>query len=456
MPALQIIATIIAVALLIFAISKKLNATITLFSIGFIILAIMSLINHTSILGENTIGSSFLDMFEYIANQFASQTTKSGLLIMSVMGFVYYMNHLKASNLLALLAAKPLKKLKSPYIAVALAIVIGALLKLFVPSHSGLTTLLMATLYPMLIQIGVKKKTAVSAVVLSGAFDIGPACPVSTHVVKLDGIASETTITEFFIKQQIPVTLIAIMVAIIVFLVISIKADKNDTTETQVNEAQDPKSLGIPMFYALFPMIPLVLVLVFSKLVIGTIVISVTAANILGFTIAFIINIICSKNKKAAFNDTQKFFDGMGNSFASVIALIIGAAVFTAGLNAIGGISYILGSLSGSNSGATVAMIIASFITLLTSIITGSGVAATYAIAPLMPPVAQATGISVLKLVEPVILSGGLGRAVAPVSAAVIIACKMSDVEIMDVVKRNIAPVLSGFAASVLAALIIL
>ena len=456
MPALQIIATILAVALLIFAISKKLNATTTLFCIGFIILAVMSLINHTSVMGEDSIGSGFLDLFEYLAKQFASQTTKSGILIMSVMGFVFYMNHLKASNLLALLAAKPLKKLKSPYIAVGLAVFIGAVLKLFVPSHSGLTTLLMATIYPILIQIGVKKKTAVSTVVLSGAFDIGPACPVSTYVVKLDGIASETTISEFFVHQQLPVTVITILVVIAVFLVISIKEDKKDGSVAEAGETQDPKALGIPMFYALFPMIPLVLVLVFSKLVIGSIVMSVTAANILGFTIAFIINILCSKDKKAAFNDTQKFFDGMGNSFASVIALIIGAAVFTAGLNAIGGISYILGSLSSGGSGATVAMIVASGITLLTSLITGSGVAATYAIAPLMPPVAAATGISVLKLVEPVILSGGMGRAVAPVSAAVIIACRMSGVDIMDVVKRNIAPVLSGFVALIIASLVIL
>ncbi len=455
MPVLQIIATIAAVALLIYAISKKLNATTTLLCIGFIILAIMSIINQTSILGEDTKGSAFFDLFEYIANQFATQTTKSGILIMSVMGFVYYMNYLKASNLLALLAAKPLKKLKSPYVAVIIALLIGALLKLFIPSHSGLTTLLMATIYPILIQIGVKKRTAVAAVVLSGAFDGGPACPITNYVVKLEEVAAQTSITEFFVAYQIPIILIALAAAAVVFILVSKKADKKDTDIAQEEIIQDPKELGIPMFYAFLPMIPLILVIVFSKLVVGTIVLSVTAANIIGFVIAFIVNQICKKEKKVAFNDTQKFFDGMGNSFANVVALIIAASVFTAGLNAIGGITYILSSLSTGSAGGPVAAAVASGITLLTSLVTNSGVAAVYAISPLIPAVAASTGFGLLNMEAAIIIAGGLGRAVAPVSAAVIIACKMTNVDIMDIVKRNALPVAAAFIAGVAAALLI-
>ena len=209
------------------------------------------------------------------------------------------------------------------------------------------------------------------------------------------------------------------------------------------------------MFYAFLPMIPLILVIVFSKLVVGTIVLSVTAANIIGFVIAFIVNQICKKEKKVAFNDTQKFFDGMGNSFANVVALIIAASVFTAGLNAIGGITYILSSLSTGSAGGPVAAAVASGITLLTSLVTGSGVAAVYAISPLIPAVAASTGFGLLNMEAAIIIAGGLGRAVAPVSAAVIIACKMTNVDIMDIVKRNALPVAAAFIAGVAAALLI-
>lgn len=452
----QVIATIGVVFILIYAISKKLNPPTVLFGIGFIILAIMSFITGTSVMENNTVGSKFIDLFEYISVEFSTQVTKSGILIMSVMGFVYYMNHLKASNLLALLVAKYLKKLKSPYIAVVVTIILGAILKLFIPSHAGLTTLLMATIYPILIQIGVKKKTAVSTIVLCGTYDFGPACPVTNYVVKLDEIASQTTIIDFFIYWQLTITLLVIVTIAIFFTIFSIKKDKEDKSVAENMQTQDPEELGIPMFYAIFPIIPLVLVLVFSKLVVGSIVISVTAANIIGFAISFIINIIFNNDKKKAFNETQKFFEGMGKSFSDVIVLIIGASVFTAGLNAIGGITNILSLLSQSNLGSIYAIIVSSFITFITGVITGSGVASTYTIVPLMPGVAKATGISVLKYVTPIILAGGLGRAVSPISSAVIIACKMSGVNIMDVVKRNTIPILSGFVVSVITCIIFL
>lgn len=457
MDIIKLIATIFAVVLLIFAISKKLNATTTLFSIGLIILAVITLITGTSSMGEESIGNSFLDLFEFIGTKFSSQTVSSGILIMSVMGFVTYMNHLKASNLLALLAAKPLRRLKSPYVVVVLAIVVGAILKLFVPSHSGLTTLLMATIYPILIQVGVKKKTAVATVVISGAFDIGPACPITNFVVALDDVKKLTTITEFFIKKQLPVTVITIILTTVVFVLINRYFDKKEKEEAnEVMEVQEAKDLGIPMFYAVLPMLPLLLVLIFSKLVVGTIVISVVGANLIGFTVSFLCNLIFCKNRVTAFNDTQKFFDGMGNSFASVISLIVGASVFTAGINAIGGIALILNGLSGSGAGGGIATVVASAITTVTSLITGSGVAAVYAIAPMMPPISAATGMNLLKMMEPIILAGGIGRAVAPVSAAVIIACRMSGVDFMDVIKRNIMPVIVAFISAMAAAMILL
>lgn len=189
---------------------------------------------------------------------------------------------------------------------------------------------------------------------------------------------------------------------------------------------------------------------------VGTIVISVVGANLIGFTVSFLCNLIFCKNRVTAFNDTQKFFDGMGNSFASVISLIVGASVFTAGINAIGGIALILNGLSGSGAGGGIATVVASAITTVTSLITGSGVAAVYAIAPMMPPISAATGMNLLKMMEPIILAGGIGRAVAPVSAAVIIACRMSGVDFMDVIKRNIMPVIVAFISAMAAAMILL
>ena len=455
---IQMTATIIVIALLIYAVSKKFNAATALLSIGLIVLAVLTIINGVSVLGDSGIGSRTLDLFEYIANQFASQTTSIGILIMSVMGFVTYMNHIKASNLLALLAAKPLRKLKSPYIAVASAFMIGAALKLFIPSHGGLTTLLVATVYPILIELKVKKLTAAGTVLLSGTFDFGIADTVTNTVVKIEGISEQTSISEFFVNQQLPVSGIVVIVTLIVFLIVSIRADKKTADENITASAeQDPKEFGIPVFFALLPAVPLCLVFIFSKIIAGTIILSVVAANLIGFAIAFICNLVFSrKSKTEIFNESQKFYEGMGQCFSSVVVLIIGASVFTSALNGIGGIKIILNSIASSGSGGILTIFAASLITLLTATITGSGMAAVTTIAPLMPSMASAAGINVLKTLVPIIHAGGMARSIAPVNAALIIASRMCDVEIMDLVRRNLVPVTAGFAASVLASMILL
>ena len=455
---IQILATILAIICLIVAIQKKFNSTMVLFCIGFILILATTILGGGSVMGDGTIGNSFLDIFEYINDRFINTFTSVGLLIMSVMGFVTYMNHLKASNLLALLAVKPLKKLKSPYIVVVCAILLACILKLFIPSHSGLTTLLMATLYPVMIQLGVNKKTAVSAVIMGGAFDLGPACPMTNYVVSLEGVADKTTISEFFVHSQIPVTIPVIIIAVAVFMVICIALEKKETKGANQNETsiQDPRALGIPMWYAIFPVIPLFLVLIFSKLVVGTIVISVVAANFIGFFIAFLCNLLVSKDKKQSFNDTQQFFVGMGNSFASVICMVAGAALFTTGLNRIGEIEMLLNSLSNLSTGGPVAVFAGSALSFITTLATGSSTAGLYTVAAMMPPLAEAAGLSVLQAVEPVILVAGLGRAVAPVSGAVIIACKMGGVEAGDIAKRTMIPACVAFVAGVLLSLILL
>lgn len=456
MQIVQVLLTVFVIALMIFAVSKKFNATTTLLCIGLAILAVYTLITGTSVMGDKTSGSNFIDIFELVRTQFVTQLSSTGILIMSVMGFVYYMNHIKASNLLALLAARPLKKLKSPYVVVILAIVIAAILKLFIPSHSGLVTLLMATIFPIMIAAGVKRVTAASTIVLGSAFDLGPACPITGWAMTQEGFAQAGTIASFFVSYQIPITIIAAVIAAALFLFVSIRADKKDTSESINVETTDPHELGIPMFYAIFPTIPLILVLVFSELVMKSITISVVAANLMGFIFAFLINFIFTKtNRVQAFNDSQKYWDGMGNSFSNVVSLIAAASVFTAGLNLIGGTTVIINSLSLLGAGGIIVVIGAALIGFITSAVTGSGLAAIYTVAPLLPSAALASGMNMLAMLAPVITAGGVGRSISPVCAAVIIAASVSKLEVTDIVKRNMLPAIGACAAALISSFLL-
>lgn len=455
MAVLEIVLTLILLAVVVFAIAKKFNATTALLCIGVVSLLVYAVISGQSVMGENTSGSTLIDVFELVKTKFAAQMSGTGLLIMSVMGFVKYMDHIKASKLLALYASKPLKKMNKPYIVIALGIIIGAVLKLCIPSHAGLTTLLMATLYPIFVTTGISQVTAAAAVVIAGCFDLGPACPITTWAVSQEPVAKLTDVANFFVNYQLFRTMIVILVTIVVFIFLSMHADKKNTVAIQTVEDIEPSSLGVPAFYSIFPVIPLLFVILFSSLLPTGISISVPAANILGFLIAFVVNFIVSReDKKKVFNDTTEFWKGMGSAFTNVVALIGAAAVFSAAIDYIGGTKAIMNSIGNSSMGGAVIIIAAALINFLMALMTGSGVASSYAVLPMLYGAVEASGANLLIVVFAIVSSGGLGRAVSPVSGAVIIAGGASDTDVVGITRRTMIPVICGFITMLALALI--
>ncbi len=453
MTALKIILTLVVVALLLIAISKKFQATTTLICLGVVTILIYSLVTKTAV---GSSGSWFIDVFELISTNFGKQMSGSGLLIMSVMGFVKYMDHIKASKLLALYASRPLKKLGKPYLAAGLGIFIAAVLKLCIPSHSGLAALLMATMYPILVAAGLPTLTAAAAVLIGGCFDLGPACPITNWAVTQEPVAALTNIADFFVNYQVLRTLVVIFVTTLVFVLLSKRADnKEGHVGEETSEDIDPKSLGVPGFYAIFPIIPLVLVIVFSSLLKTGITIGVPAANFLSFIFAFLVNLLCTKGKKVeAFNGTANFWKGMGESFTSVVSLIGAAAVFSAAINYIGGTKAMMNSIAESSLGGVVIVIAAALINFLIAFITGSGVASSYAVLPMLYDPVAASGANLLLVVFAIVASGGMGRAISPVSGATIIVGGGSGHEVTDITKRTMIPVCTGFVAMIVMALI--
>ena len=79
-------------------------------------------------------------------------------------GFAGYMSQIGASNALVNICAEPLRRLKSPYLVLALAYLIGQSINLVIVSAAGLVMLLMVAFYPILTRVGVSKASAASAI----------------------------------------------------------------------------------------------------------------------------------------------------------------------------------------------------------------------------------------------------------------------------------------------------
>ena len=94
---------------------------------------------------EVSSGFALLDIFEFIQSAFSKTNANVGLMIMTIGGFVAYMDKIGASEALVKVALRPLAFLKkSPNIASVAVIPIGQLIFICVPSAAGFGLLLMA------------------------------------------------------------------------------------------------------------------------------------------------------------------------------------------------------------------------------------------------------------------------------------------------------------------------
>ncbi|MCV5745736.1 transporter, partial [Escherichia coli] len=85
------------------------------------------------------------------------QASGIGLIIMVAGGFASYMNQIGASDALVRICTAPLKVVRSPYIVLSLAYMLGQALFIVIPSAAGLAMLLLVLVYPILIGLGVSR-----------------------------------------------------------------------------------------------------------------------------------------------------------------------------------------------------------------------------------------------------------------------------------------------------------
>ena len=250
-------------------------------------------------------------------------------MIMSIGGFVAYIDKIGASKMLVKVAMKPLKLFKKyPYIAASMVIPIGQVLFTAIPSAAGLGLLLMASLFPILVNLGVSKLSAVSVITAATAFGIGPASAITASATSITNI--DTIV--FFLEYQIPLVLpLSISMMITYYFVNKYfdKKDKETIIEVEVTDKKEEKTENeAPIIYAIIPILPIVLLIVFSKIfnfLPTPISLDTTTAMFISLFVAIVFELIRTKNIKEVMTSLQTFWNGMGNIFKTVVTLIITA-----------------------------------------------------------------------------------------------------------------------------------
>ena len=392
---------------------------------------------------EVSSGVIVLDIFEYIKESFSKTNAGVGLMIMTIGGFVAYMDKIGASEALVRVALKPLAVLKKhPNLASIAVIPIGQLIFICIPSAAGFGLLLMASVFPILVNLGVSRIAAVSIITGCTSFCIGPASVITASAVQIAQIET----VPYFISLQIPIAIILNLVLLVTYFFVNKYYDEKDKLHPIEVKAKPKPTEVAPTIYALLPVLPLILLLTFSgvftilpiKLTIET-----TTAMLLSLFAGLMFELIRTKNLKAVFASFKVFLDGMGDIFKSVVTLIIVAEIFANGLIALGFMDGLITISQGAGLGAKGIGILMTLMIFFAAILMGSGNAAFFAFGPLIPSVAKQFGVSSTSILLPMNLSASMGRAISPIAGVLIATAEVAGVPVMQVVKRNLIPVIA-------------
>ena len=437
---MDLIIGLIAIVLVAYYIVKGYSATGVLMFGGLVLLFISVLMGH-SILpeGVKSTGSTYFDILEYVKYLLGNRGGGLGLMIMVLCGFSVYMTHLGANDVVVKLVSKPLKNIRSPYILMVFAYFLACLMSFAVSSATGLGVLLMATLFPVMVNVGISRGAA--AAICASPISI-ILSPTSGDVV-LSAEISKIPLGEFAFGTALPVSIFAILGIAVAHFFWQRYLDKKEGVQVERVNADEIKTTA-PNYYAILPLLPIIGVLIFDGKW-GLPNLHIVTVMVLCFIITAVVDFLRSFNAKQTFDNLIVAYRGMADAFAGVVMLLVAAGVFAQSLSTIGFITNLIDSAQTFGGSAFFMMLVLAVITILATMATGSGNAAFYAFAELIPKLATQMGVNPAFLTIPMLQASNLGRGLSPVSGVVVAVSGMGKISPFEIVKRMSVPMLVGF-----------
>ncbi|MCW6541158.1 anaerobic C4-dicarboxylate transporter DcuC [Yersinia ruckeri] len=424
---------------------KGYSATGVLMVGGLLLLVISALMGKNVLPASATsTGWRATDIVEYVKILLMSRGGDLGMMIMMLCGFAAYMTHIGANDVVVKIASKPLQMINSPYLLMVAAYIVACLMSLAVSSATGLGVLLMATLFPVMVNVGISRGAAAAICASPAAIILAP----TSGDVVLAAKASEMPLVDFAFKTTLPISIAAIVCMAIAHFFWQRYLDNKSHEKHEMMDVNEITT-NAPSFYAILPFTPIIGVLIFDGKwgpelhIITVLVICMLSAAIIEFVRSF--------SAKVVFAGLEVAYRGMADAFATVVMLLVAAGVFAQGLSTIGFISGLIGLAQSFGTGGIIMMLVLVTITMLAAMTTGSGNAPFYAFVELIPKLASQMGINPAYLVIPMLQASNLGRTLSPVSGVVVAVAGMAKISPFEVVKRTSVPVLVGLVVVIVA-----
>lgn len=368
---------------------------------------------------------------------FSSRMVFGGLIepILSVMGFAYVMKVTKCDAHLINLLAHGLRRVR--IILIPGATLAAAFVNVSLTSAAGVSAAVGAILIPMLVASGVHPALAAAAV-FGGTFG-SALSPGNAHNVFIATRLVNQPVMDVVAVMFWP-TVIAVCISAISLTVVGF-ATKENRGYVPDSSHQVAHVERANFFFAAIPILPVVLLMLAASQL-GVEYpwlrkIRISHAMLIG---AFLGIVVTRTNPTVA---VREFFKGTGDVYASVMGIIISAAVFVGGLEACGVTSSFNALLRSAGDAAIWAAAWGPFVL---AVIMGSGDAATLAFNEAVSPHAAQFGMSVMNMGCLANMAGALGRTMSPLTGAVIVCSGIAGVSTMEIAKRT-APgmIIAGF-----------
>jgi C4-dicarboxylate transporter, DcuC family len=418
--------------------------------------------------------------------------------IACAMGFGYVLQHTGCGEQLARLLLKPFHRV--PFLLVPGTVLIGFVVNIPVVSQSSTAATVGAVLIPVLLAAGISPLTAGAALLIGSSIGgelMNPAGPEYATVIRESSKVSPGVITGAeCVARALPLVLTNLAIATVVFCILAARYERKFKASQAVAEAPSPplvnladplprtgEGFKINFFKAAVPLIPLVILFLVAKpfqvvhlpsepgfLVSAKEIEDVNPAKVankiadlqdtrliglamlIGVLAAAIACMSSAHDRGCLGGIAKSFFEGAGFAFTNVISLIAVAASFAEGIKMSG-----VGDLIGQGATAVPALLLplAGTAALLFAVLCGSGIASTQGLFGIFAAPAASQGMNLAHLGAFTAAGSAIGRTMSPVSAVALMSAKLTQQDVVPMVKAVALPLLAGFAGTTLLALAI-
>ncbi|MBK5143416.1 C4-dicarboxylate transporter DcuC [Budviciaceae bacterium BWR-B9] len=391
-------------------------------------------------------GISWFDPFEVTKWLFSTRAADLGLMIMALMGFAHYMDHIGANDAVVRVATRPLRKLRSPYILLFFSYLLASVLQLAIPSATGLAVLLMGTMFPIMLGLGLSSASAAGVIATSLGIAYTP-----TAIDAIRGSqAAGMEVVQYVLNYQGPAAVATVLVVGTTHVFWQRYCDSKQGLVANLPNVEEQAGKSAPGFYALLPMLPIIMAVGFSPIFVSGVKLHVVTIVLIAMFICMIIELLRLRDFKQVSAGFNKFLGGMGSAFANVVGLLVAAGAFAHGIMSIGAIDQMILMAEAVGLPPFAMAIVFAIVTLAAAIIMGSGNAPFLAFVELIPKIAESMGASATAMILPMQQASHMGRAMSPVSGVVIAVASGAKLQPFEVVKRTSVPLLVGLVVHTL------